>query len=84
MNSMNVTQAAQALGLHPNTVRNWVAIGRLRDVRPQGAAFLRLDPEEVAGLQAQSIPRIEGGTATFRLTIPASVQRISIEIERES
>lgn len=58
---MRVTEAARLLGVHTNTIRNWVAQGRLRDVRPQGAAQIRLDPEQVATMVVRR-PTVEHGT----------------------
>lgn len=79
---LRVTEAARALGVHPNTVRNWVAIGRLSDVRVRGTSHLRLDPDQVASLMHQAEPLIEGGTATFRLYVPQGVDRIVVDIVR--
>lgn len=81
---MRVSEAAAALGVHPNTVRNWVATGRLVDVRPHGAPFIRLDPDQVASLlpARTATPEVDADTAVFRLTVPTHVRTILVQIDR--
>lgn len=47
---VGVNTAAVALGVHPNTVRNWTKDGLLTDVRVPGSAFARYDLDEVRAL----------------------------------
>lgn len=83
---MRVSEAAEALGVHPNTVRNWLAAGRLRDVRPVGAPHARLDAAQVASMVADQVqvadPEVEADVATFHLTVPAHVRHFVIRIDR--
>jgi excisionase family DNA binding protein len=49
---MQVRQAAQALGVHENTIRRWTERGLLRAVRlPSGVRRFR--PEDVEAMRAQ-------------------------------
>ena len=49
---MQVRQAAQALGVHENTIRRWEARGLLRAVRlPSGVRRFR--PEDVEAMRKQ-------------------------------
>jgi excisionase family DNA binding protein len=50
---LNVRDAARALEVHENTVRNWVKEGRLADARLPGSRFLRLRRTDVERLRAQ-------------------------------
>ena len=50
--TLNVKDAAELLGVHVNTVRNWAREGVLTDVRVPGAAFLRLDRGEIERMVA--------------------------------
>jgi excisionase family DNA binding protein len=50
---MNVRDAARALEVHENTVRNWVKEGRLDDARLPGSRFLRLRRSDVERLRDQ-------------------------------
>lgn len=59
---LNVRQAAQRLGIHENTVRNWVRQGLLSDARLPGSRFLRLRADEVERLTAHrgaSMPSLQ-------------------------
>lgn len=44
---LNVREAARRLGVHENTIRNWVDRGILRATRLPGSGFRRLDVAEV-------------------------------------
>jgi excisionase family DNA binding protein len=46
-NLLTVKEAAERLGVHVNTVRNWIANGTLKSARPAGARHHRFDPAEV-------------------------------------
>lgn len=50
---LNVRDAARALEVHENTVRNWVKEGRLADARLPGSRFLRLRRTDVDRLRDQ-------------------------------
>lgn len=50
---LNVTETAALLGVHPNTVRNWVAAGTLVSARVPGAKQHRFAREEVMRLVEQ-------------------------------
>lgn len=50
---LNVTETASLLGVHPNTVRNWVAAGTLISARVPGAKQHRFAREEVMRLVEQ-------------------------------
>ena len=50
---MNVRDAARALEVHENTIRNWVKEGRLADARLPGSRFLRLRRSAVERLRDQ-------------------------------
>lgn len=53
-----VKEAAALLRVHPNTVRNWVHIGFLTDVRVPGSRHIRLDRREVEAVaQRRANPR---------------------------
>jgi len=42
--------AARVLGVHPNTVRNWAAIGVLPSSRLPGSGYLRFRRDDVEAL----------------------------------
>ncbi len=44
---LNVREAARRLGVHENTIRNWVDRGILSATRLPGSGFRRLDVAEV-------------------------------------
>jgi excisionase family DNA binding protein len=50
---MNVRDAARALEVHENTIRNWVKEGRLADTRLPGSRFLRVERSAVERLRGQ-------------------------------
>ena len=59
---MNVRDAARALDVHENTIRNWVKEGRLADARLPGSRFLRLRRSAVERLRDQrgrAVPSIK-------------------------
>jgi excisionase family DNA binding protein len=47
---MTVRGAAETLGVHENTIRNWEARGILRAVRLPGSGFRRFPTEEILAL----------------------------------
>jgi excisionase family DNA binding protein len=50
---MNVRDAARALEVHENTIRNWVKEGRLADARLPGSRFIRVERSAVERLRDQ-------------------------------
>ncbi len=50
---LSVTETAQRLGVHPNTVRNWVRDGVLPTARIPGSRFHRFDARDVERLRRQ-------------------------------
>lgn len=50
---MNARQAARALGVHENTVRNWARAGFLTDVRVPGSKQRRYSEAEVEALASE-------------------------------
>ncbi len=50
---LNVRDAARALEVHENTIRNWVKEGRLSDARLPGSRFIRLERSAVERLRDQ-------------------------------
>lgn len=50
---LNVRDAARALGVHENTVRNWESRGLLRAVRLPGSGFRRFAVEDIERLRAE-------------------------------
>lgn len=50
---LNVRQVAQRLGVHENTVRNWVAKGILRAVRLPGSGYRRFAASDIERMAAE-------------------------------
>jgi excisionase family DNA binding protein len=50
---LNVRETAQRLGVHENTVRNWVRAGILQSARIPGSQFHRFDARDVERLAQQ-------------------------------
>jgi excisionase family DNA binding protein len=48
---VGIRDAARRLGVHENTIRNWVADGRLQFIRLPGSGFRRLDGRDVQRLR---------------------------------
>ena len=46
MNLITIKQAAELLGVHPNTIRNWIADGRLQ-VERIGTRIIRIDKNQL-------------------------------------
>jgi hypothetical protein len=63
---LSVTEAAEQLGVHPNTLRSWIRAGKIAvtrfpwSSRPNARAreIIRLHPDDVSALKT----RIDGGT----------------------
>jgi excisionase family DNA binding protein len=55
---LNVRDAARALGVHENTVRNWEARGLLRAVRLPGSGFRRFAVEDVERLRDEMFEQL--------------------------
>ena len=60
---LNVRDAARALGVHENTVRNWEARGLLRAVRLPGSGFRRFAVEDVERHLAHALRVLAWGSA---------------------
>jgi excisionase family DNA binding protein len=50
---MNVRQAADALGVHENTIRNWEEKGLLHGIRLPGSGFRRFPKTEIDRMRAE-------------------------------
>ena len=50
---MNVRQAAEHLGVHENTIRNWEDSGVLRGIRLPGSGFRRFPTEEIERMRRE-------------------------------
>lgn len=59
---LNVRDAARALGVHENTVRNWEARGLLRAARLPGSGFRRFAVEDVERLRAEMFEQLAPAT----------------------
>jgi excisionase family DNA binding protein len=59
---LNVRDAARALGVHENTVRNWEARGLLRAIRLPGSGFRRFALEDVERLRAEMLEQLAPAT----------------------
>lgn len=46
MNLITITEAAERIGVHPNTIRNWLKSGSLKGYRI-GPRFIRIDETEL-------------------------------------
>jgi len=61
--------AARILGVHENTIRNWVHQGLLTDLRIPGTRFIKIDPEEVERLRASRPEPLAGAPRTVRTNL---------------
>lgn len=50
---MNVRQAANELGVHENTIRNWEDRGLLHGIRLPGSGFRRFPKEEIERMRRE-------------------------------
>ena len=55
--AIGVREAARIIGVHENTIRNWIASGRLQAVKLAGGRFRRLSRREVERIAAR-LPEI--------------------------
>lgn len=65
---LNVRETARLLGVHENTVRNWVKDGSLRDSRIPGSRFHRFrrgDVERLAEQRGKPAPSLQGERQTI-------------------
>jgi excisionase family DNA binding protein len=51
-----VKETADALGVHPNTIRNWIENGTIRAVRLPGSKVRRIPAAEFERLKLQMSP----------------------------
>jgi excisionase family DNA binding protein len=61
---LNVRQAADELGVHENTIRNWEERGILHGIRLPGSNFRRFPREEIARMRGEMFARYAPATAT--------------------
>ena len=59
---LNVRDAARALGVHENTVRNWEERGILRAVRLPGSGYRRFSAADVERLRAEMFEQLAPAT----------------------
>jgi excisionase family DNA binding protein len=52
---LNVRQAAQEMGVHENTIRNWEQRGLLHGIRLPGSGFRRFPREEVERMRREML-----------------------------
>src|SRR2546429_7415808 len=56
---MGVRETAEVLGVHPNTVRNWGAAGKLRELRTGARSDRRYYRTDVDGIKAKLLTQQE-------------------------
>lgn len=61
---LNVRQAANELGVHENTIRNWEGSGILHGIRLPGSNFRRFPREEIARMRAEMFSQYAPATVT--------------------
>lgn len=61
---LNVRQAANELGVHENTIRNWEERGILHGIRLPGSNFRRFPREEIARMREEMFAQYAPATAT--------------------
>lgn len=59
MKYMGVRGAADALGVHENTVRRWESQGIIRAVRLPGSNYRRFDPDHIEAVRQQMTRALE-------------------------
>jgi excisionase family DNA binding protein len=52
---LNVRQAAQEMGVHENTIRNWERRGLLHGIRLPGSGFRRFPREEIERMRREML-----------------------------
>lgn len=52
---LRVKETAEMLGVHPNTVRNWIDQGMIKAVHLPGSNYRRLPAEEVEALRTRML-----------------------------
>lgn len=52
---LRVTETADVLGVHPNTVRNWIEQGVIKAVYLPGSNYRRLPAKDVEALRTQML-----------------------------
>ena len=61
MKYMSVRAAADALGVHENTIRRWESQGILSAVRLPGSNFRRFDPDQIQRVARDMARGVERG-----------------------
>jgi excisionase family DNA binding protein len=73
MKYLGVRQAADALGVHENTIRRWVDQGILSAARLPGSNYRRFDPAEIDKVRRGMVGRLERDHATDTVAHDAPV-----------
>ncbi|HEX5533957.1 MAG TPA: helix-turn-helix domain-containing protein, partial [Actinomycetales bacterium] len=86
---MNVRDAARALEVHENTIRNWVKEGRLADARLPGSRFLRMrrsDVERLRDQRGKEVPSVKAGrlNANPELANAGQLRRWALDNSRDA
>ena len=79
MRYLGVRQAADALGVHENTIRRWVDQGILSAARLPGSGYRRFDPAEIENVRRGMIRRLERDHATETVPQDAPVVRGTVD-----
>lgn len=86
---MNVREAARALEVHENTIRNWVKEGRLADARLPGSRFIRVERSAVERLRDQrgsNVPSLKADrlNANPELASAGQLRRWALDRSRDA
>ncbi len=76
---LNVAETARRLGVHPNTVRNWVKQGVLKSQRVTGSRFNRFlasDVERLATTRGQAVSSLQDQRTNVRLGVTGSPEYV--------
>ena len=76
---LNVRQTATLLGVHENTIRNWVRTGTLRSSKLPGAGSHRFDPAEVERLLRERGAAASLLAPRFRVDSPDLVRAADLD-----
>lgn len=86
---LNVRDAARALGVHENTIRNWVKEGRLTDARLPGSRFIRLkrgDIDRLIDQRGKDLPSVKAERliASPELATASHLRRWALDSSRDA
>lgn len=76
---MNVRDAADRLGVHENTIRNWEKSGQLRAAKLPGSGFRRFRVEDVERMRHEMLEQFAPHTAMPEQKRPKSRTRLTGE-----